>query len=48
VAFFSQLAPFFTSGATLRFQNAIWHGFVLPGAACHYAAILKLILAFSR
>lgn len=24
----------------LRFQNAIWHAFVLLGAACHYAAIL--------
>ncbi len=24
----------------LRFQNAIWHGFVLAAAACHYAAIL--------
>ena len=22
----------------LRFQNAIWHGFVLAGAACHYTA----------
>jgi hemolysin III len=24
----------------LRFQNAIWHGFVLLGAGCHYSAIL--------
>jgi hemolysin III len=24
----------------LRFQNAIWHGFVLLGASCHYSAIL--------
>jgi len=24
----------------LRFQNAIWHGFVLTGAGCHYAAVL--------
>jgi hemolysin III len=24
----------------LRYQNAIWHGFVLAGAACHYAAVL--------
>jgi len=23
----------------LRFQNAIWHGFVLTAAACHYAAV---------
>jgi channel protein (hemolysin III family) len=28
----------------LRFQNAIWHGFVLLGAACHYTAILDLVL----
>jgi hemolysin III len=28
----------------LRFQNAIWHGFVLLGAACHYTAVLDLIL----
>ena len=24
----------------LRFQNAIWHGFVLAAAACHYVAVL--------
>jgi len=29
----------------LRFQNAIWHGFVLLGAACHYSAVLDLVLA---
>jgi hemolysin III len=28
----------------LRFQNAIWHGFVLLAASCHYAAILDLVL----
>jgi hemolysin III len=28
----------------LRFQNAIWHSFVLLAAACHYAAVLDLIL----
>lgn len=28
----------------LRFQNAIWHSFVLMGAACHYTAVLDLIL----
>lgn len=28
----------------LRFQNAIWHGFVLLGAACHYSAVLDLVL----
>lgn len=25
----------------LRFQNAIWHGFVLLAAACHYIAVLQ-------
>lgn len=29
----------------LRFQNAIWHGFVLLGAACHYTAVLDLVLS---
>jgi hemolysin III len=24
----------------LPYQQAIWHGFVVAGAACHYAAIL--------
>jgi hemolysin III len=26
----------------LRFQNAIWHSFVLAAAACHYAAVFGL------
>jgi hemolysin III len=26
---------------SLRFQNAIWHAFVLSAAACHYAAVLE-------
>jgi hemolysin III len=30
----------------LRFQNAIWHGFVLVAAGCHYGAVLDcLVLA---
>ena len=29
----------------LRFQNAIWHVFVLAGAACHYAAIFDIVAA---
>jgi hemolysin III len=29
----------------LRFQNAIWHGFVLSGAACHYTAIVDVVLS---
>jgi hemolysin III len=27
----------------LRFQNAIWHGFVLSAAFCHYAAVLTSV-----
>jgi hemolysin III len=29
----------FHAWESLRFQNAIWHGFVLAAAICHYAAI---------
>ena len=29
---------------SLRFQNAIWHGFVLVAAACHYGAVLDCIV----
>ena len=29
---------------SLRFQNAIWHGFVLCGAAIHYFAVMTSIL----
>ena len=32
----------------LRFQNAIWHGFVLVGAATHYGAVLITVLAVTR
>jgi len=27
----------------LRFQNAIWHGFVLTAALCHYIAVLSCV-----
>ena len=27
----------------LRFQNAIWHGFVLVAALCHYFAVLETV-----
>lgn len=27
----------------LRFHNAIWHGFVLAAAACHYSAIFQCV-----
>lgn len=29
----------------LRYQNAVWHGFVLAAAACHYAAVLREVAA---
>jgi hemolysin III len=29
----------------LRFQNAIWHFFVLLGITCHYAAVFKVVLS---
>jgi hemolysin III len=28
----------------LRFQNAIWHSFVLLAAALHYTAVLDMVL----
>jgi hemolysin III len=31
----------------LPFHNAIWHGFVLIAASCHYAAIYEEIIHFS-
>jgi hemolysin III len=30
---------------SLRFQNAIWHAFVLAAAACHYGAVLTCVMA---
>jgi hemolysin III len=30
---------------SLPFQNAIWHGFVLAAAACHYVAVLREVAA---
>ena len=30
----------FHTWESLRFQNAIWHGFVLVAACCHYLAVL--------
>ena len=29
----------------LPYQNAIWHGFVLAGAAAHFAAVLGIVIA---
>jgi hemolysin III len=31
----------------LRFQNAIWHGFVLLAAGCHYSAVLACLAGSS-
>ncbi|HLY57226.1 MAG TPA: hemolysin III family protein [Stellaceae bacterium] len=31
----------------LPFQNAVWHGFVMSAAACHYAAILHGVVEAS-
>jgi hemolysin III len=33
----------FHAWRALRFQNAVWHGFVLAAAACHYAAVLRMV-----
>jgi hemolysin III len=38
------LGVVFHAWQRLRFQNAIWHGFVLSGAACHYTAVLDIVL----
>ena len=39
------LGVIFHSWRRLRFQNVIWHSFVLLGAGCHYTAVLDLVLA---
>ena len=41
---FYSLGVIFHAWRRLRFQNVIWHCFVLMGAACHYTAILDLVL----
>jgi hemolysin III len=38
------LGVIFHSWRRLRFQNVIWHCFVLLGAGCHYTAVLDLVL----
>jgi len=38
------LGVIFHAWRRLRFQNVIWHSFVLLGAACHYTAVLDLVL----
>jgi hemolysin III len=39
------LGVIFHSWRRLRFQNVIWHCFVLLGAGCHYTAVFNLVLA---
>ena len=39
-AFYS-MGVIFHLWRSLRFQNAIWHAFVLLAAGCHYAAVLE-------
>ena len=39
------LGVIFHAWQRLRFQNVIWHCFVLLGAACHDTAVLNLVLA---
>jgi hemolysin III len=41
---FYTLGVVFHAWQRLRFQNAIWHGFVLGGAAYHYTAVLDIVL----
>jgi hemolysin III len=38
------LGVIFHAWRRLRFQNVIWHCFVLLGAACHYTAVLDLVV----
>src|SRR5437868_1137177 len=38
------LGVIFHAWQRLRFQNAIWHCFVLLDAACHYTAVLDIVL----
>jgi hemolysin III len=38
------LGVIFHAWRRLRFQNVIWHCFVLMGAACHYTAVLDVVL----
>jgi hemolysin III len=41
------LGVIFHAWERLRFQNAIWHSFVLLAAACHYTAVLDMVLISS-
>jgi hemolysin III len=37
------LGVIFHLWSSLRFQNAIWHAFVVVAAACHYSAVLDYL-----
>jgi hypothetical protein len=37
------IGAIFNAWRRLRFQNAIWHAFVLVAAGCHYAAVLRAV-----
>jgi hemolysin III len=37
------LGVLFHSWQRLRFQNAIWHAFVVLGAGCHFSAVVGLV-----
>jgi hemolysin III len=37
------LGILFHAWKRLRFQNAIWHGFVVLGAGCHFFAVVNLV-----
>jgi len=37
------IGTIFHAWHNLRFQNAIWHAFVLVAAGCHYAAVLRTV-----
>lgn len=39
------LGVIFHAWDSLRFQNAIWHGFVLVAASIHYAAVWSAVVA---
>jgi hemolysin III len=41
------LGTIFHMWEKLRFQNAIWHSFVLLAAGCHYSAVLACLATSS-
>lgn len=41
------LGTVFYMSRRLPYAHAIWHGFVLAGSVCHFAAVLIQVLALS-